>query len=56
MRAMLRLIVVLGLCGLAFAAGMRIDRILTVNACLDAGGRWSAQRGACIGLKEGESK
>ena len=40
-------LVALVVLGLAFWGGMRLERFLEVDRCLDAGGRFDHQRGWC---------
>ncbi|MGL4235340.1 hypothetical protein [Tabrizicola sp.] len=45
---LLRRALTLALCGAAFWAGLQFAQMNQVDACLDAGGRWS-DRGYCEG-------
>ena len=40
-------LVALAALGLSFWGGMRLERFLEVDRCLDAGGRFDHQRGWC---------
>ncbi|HEX6141084.1 MAG TPA: hypothetical protein VFZ01_00075 [Geminicoccaceae bacterium] len=44
--ALVALVVLVAL-GLAFWGGMRLERFLEVDRCLDAGGRFDHRRGWC---------
>ena len=47
----MRKLITLVLMGLAFYGGLKVERFIQVDRCLDAGGNISA-RGLCSGAKE----